>query len=177
MKFLKLYKSMVIIAIAILFISDVVYGQTIKDTQPKIISIKPECIMAEGDHIFTKVEVLADFKGSAENWFEYVQKNFDFNLVVHNLPAIVQHFEDSIFVKFIVTREGNICNIEILKGNEILADPIIKLLKLSPKWRPGSSSGRSLNTYRTLKIDVLFDKEKSEFKIIRNFNSYYKTGT
>ena len=174
----RLYKPVVVITIAIFLQVNTTNGQTIGD-QSNIskdkIKLGPECNLTdfEREYIFTKVENLATFEDSPGNWFEFAQKNFDFESVVKNLPATLQVFHDSILVKFIVTKVGQICKIEILNGNTILADPAVKLLKTSPPWRSAVSGGRNLNAYRTLKIEVLIDRTKKEFKIIRNFKSYF----
>ncbi|CAN5676962.1 hypothetical protein BH11BAC3_BH11BAC3_30520 [soil metagenome] len=178
MKCDKVYKSIVVLPIAIFLILNTVNGQVMLDTQ-KVAKTKtlsnPECKLTnyEKQYIFTNVDVLASFKNSSEKWFEYAQNNFDFKSVLEKLPDTLQYFQDSIFVKFIVTKAGQVCDIKIQKGNQILGGPVIKLLEMSAQWQPASDEGRNLNAYRTLKIQVLIDRLKNEFKIIRNFKSYF----
>ena len=181
MKFDKIYKSIAVLVIPISLLLATVRGQTVIDTQ-KVSKTKtpsnPECNLTayEKQYIFTNVDVLASFKNSSEKWFEFAQNNFDFNSILKKLPDTLQHFQDSIFVKFIVTKSGQVCDIKIQKGNKILADAVIKLLKMSAQWEPASSEGRNINAYRKLKIEVLIDRLKNEFKIIRNVKSYYNPG-
>jgi len=80
-------------------------------------------------HIFTKVDILADFKGGSQKWFEFAQMNFDFNSIIQDLADSTRTFQDSIFVKFIVTKSGQVCNVRILRGNPILAKSCIALIK------------------------------------------------
>lgn len=102
---------------------------------------------------------MQSFREGSKKWFDFAKANFDFAYVKHQLSDTVQHFEDSITVKFIVARNGTICNITIQTGNPILTEPTLKLLKLSPNWLPGLNGGRQLNSYRTLRLDILIDKK------------------
>ncbi len=160
-----------------MLLTDIASGQSVIDTPKKSKtnkSLDTECHLTdfERQNIFTKVEVLATFKGFSPEWFKYAQNNFDFNSVSRKLSDTAQTFHDSIFLRFIVTKVGLLCKIVVLKGNNILSDPAIKLIKQSSPWTPAVSGGRNLNVYRTLKIEVYIDKQKNEFKIIRDFNSY-----
>ncbi len=177
MKFDKIYKVVAFLLLATFLLGDTSFGQKIIET-PKTSKKKKhldtECNLSdyERQYIFTKVENLATFRGFSPEWFKYAQNNFDFTLVSQKLVDTTQIFHDSIFLKFIVTKAGLICKIEVLKGNQILAAPAIKLIKQSSPWIPAVSGGRNLNAYRTLKIEVVVDKQKNEFKIVRDFNSY-----
>jgi hypothetical protein len=124
--------------------------------------------------IFTKLEVYAEFPGGFQKWFDFAKSNFDFGYLLQHLGDTVQHFQDSIIVKFIVARNGTICNIKVHTGNPILTEPTLKLLKLSPNWKPGLNGGRQLNSYRTLRLDVLIEK-KENIKTIKHYtNSYFR---
>jgi hypothetical protein len=136
-----------------------------------LVSAAQDCNISD-DKIFTKTDILAEFKGGSKKWFDFAQKQFDFNSVVQNLQDS-QQFHDSIIVKFVVTKSGQVCKVTILRGNSLLSIPVINLLKSSPNWIPASSEGRMLNAYRALKIEISIDTQRKEFKIVRNFNSYY----
>ena len=122
--------------------------------------------------VFAKLEVYAEFPGGFKKWFDFAKANFDFDYLSQHLGNTVQHFQDSIIVKFIVARNGTICNIKVQTGNPVLTEPTLKLLKLSPNWRPGLNGGRQLNSYRTLRLDVLIDK-KENVKTIKHYTASY----
>ena len=177
MKFDKIYKVVAFLLILTFLWVDTSFGQKIIET-PKTSKKKKhsdkECNLTnyERQYIFTKVENLATYKGFSPEWFKYAQNNFDFNSVSQKLADTIKNFHDSIFLRFIVTKTGLICKVEILKGNTILSDPAIKLIKKSSPWIPAVSGGRNLNAYRILKIEVVIDKQQNDFKIVRDFNSY-----
>ncbi len=118
--------------------------------------LAPECKLDKKQlgKIFTKLEVYAEFPGGLKKWFDFAKNNFDFDYISQHLGDTGQHFQDSIVVKFIVARNGTVCNIKVQTGNQVLTEPTLKLLKLSPNWRPGLNGGRQLNSYRTLRLDV-----------------------
>lgn len=124
--------------------------------------------------IFTKLEIYAEFAGGFQKWFAFANRNFDFDYVANNLSDAVTIFQDSIIVKFIVARNGTVCNIKFQKGNPLLTGPIQKLLESSPNWKPGTIGGRQLNSYRTLRIDVFIDKSRHEKSIKHFMNSYFR---
>lgn len=175
-KFNPILKATVIFLIISFHLAHTAKGQVIiekSEASKDKKTITPECdLKYEGEYIFTIVEIEATHNVHTQSWYQYAQKYFDFHSVVQNLSDTVKVFHDSLVVKFIVTKNGKICNIETLNGNEILVPAVTKLLKSSQPWAPAQNGGRQLNSYRTLKIEVLIDKNKNEFKIGRNYKSY-----
>ncbi len=150
----------------------IIENKNINDFDSLLLSKECNLDKEELGKIFTKLEIYAEFPGGIQKWFDFAKANFDFMYVVEQLGDTVQYFEDSIIVKFIVARNGTICNINFKKGNPILTDPTIKLLKYSPNWRPGVHGGRLLNSYRTLKLNILIDKKENK-KTIKVITSAY----
>lgn len=138
------------------------------------ILLSPECKLdtAEIGKIFNRIEILSDFPGGHAKWFDFANKRFDFKYVVENLKDSIRIFEDSVVIKFVVTRNGDICNIKFLKGNPILGVSAIKLLKSSPRWIPGIHGSRNLNTYRTLRLDAFIDRKTKKQEIKKLVDSY-----
>ena len=136
----------------------------------------PDCNLNEdeSEKIFTKSEVVADFPGGFRKWFDFAQTNFDFDPVLERMIDTVQEYKDSLVIKFIVTRRGEICNIKIIKGDPILVAPTIKLLRSSPNWRPASAGGRHINSYRTLKLELVIDKRLQSRTVRHTFTSYFR---
>lgn len=138
--------------------------------------LSPDCKLNKSQlgGIFTHTEVLAGFPGGFQKWFEYATQKFDFHFIEQRISDSTQRFEDSLVVKFIVTRNGSICHIQVQKGNPLLVEPVIRLLKSSPNWTPATNSGRTLNAYRRLRIDVFIDR-KEGVRTIKHFtNSYFR---
>jgi hypothetical protein len=155
-----------------------VAGQAIqnntKDAYDSIL-LSPDCHLDPelAGKIFTRLEIPAEFPGGFQKWYEFANKNFDFNDVIQKIDTTGE-FRDSVVLKFIVTRDGQICSIRVQKGNPILAAAATRLLKSSRNWIPGVNGGRLLNSYRTLRIDVWIDRKENSRIIRRNFNSYFR---
>lgn len=172
-------KTLAILSFCFTIILSPVFGQIIDDKISNDFDtalLAPECKLDREQigKIFTKLEMPAEFPGGSQKWFDYAKKNFDFGYILQHLNDSVQTFQDSIIVKFIVARNGSICNIKVQGGNPILTVPTLKLLKLSPNWRPGLNGGRQLNSYRTLQLDILIDKKENINTVKHYMTSYFR---
>ncbi len=81
----------------------------------------PECNSSRdaSGKIFTKLEALAEFPGGFKKWYEFAGHQFDFKQVLQSMGDSVKELQDSIVIKFVVTRNGTICNIKLQNGNPI----------------------------------------------------------
>ncbi|MDR2890008.1 MAG: energy transducer TonB [Alistipes sp.] len=62
--------------------------------------------------------------------------------------------DDKVVVKFVIERDGSLTNIEFIHSPaEQLSQAVRMVLKTSPKWKPGSNSGRPLRIFYILVID------------------------
>jgi protein TonB len=109
--------------------------------------------------IFTKVDVEASFPGGESEWRNYLVKNLNINKVADQItiPRGKKEFRQTVIVKFIVDKEGNISDI----AAENPADPnciaeALRVIKISPKWVPARQNGRVVNAYRRQPITFLF---------------------
>ena len=174
----KLKNHFAIFLFCLFIFSTRAIGQVI-ETEPEnsydSILLSPDCKPDKNQpgKIFTKIEILAEFPGGFKEWFAFANKNFDFKSVLQYIEDTTQRFRDSLIIKFVVTRNGSICDINVQKGNSVLARSAIKLLKSSPDWKPGLNGGRQLNSYRTLKFDVVIDAKMQTQEIKRDLSSYY----
>lgn len=140
--------------------------------QSKKQKAKNDSIKEDDNVIYTKTERHSSFPGDADAWFEFANKNFDYAAVLQQIPGDFSQFKDSIIVKFIVGRTGELSDFTIEKGNPMLKEPVIKLLKSSPKWLPEEQGGRYVKAYRRLRIDVLIEKNKNIKKVEHLEDSY-----
>jgi hypothetical protein len=174
-----LKKSFFIVYFCLALFLNPVTGQIIEDRKHNdfdTLLLSPECKLDKRQlgGIFEKLEIYAAFPGGSQKWFDFAKKYFDFAFVSRSLVDTSSLFQDSIVVKFIVARNGTVCNIQLMAGNPILIMPATKLLKSSPNWEPGINGGRQLNSYRTLRIDILIDRKRKINDIMRFDNSYFR---
>jgi protein TonB len=81
--------------------------------------------------------------------------------------------EGIVYVQFVVDREGNITDIEILRSpSEGFAKEAIRVLQLMPKWNPGRNNGRFVPVYYTLPIRFKLDRHCAEVFLNSVTNSH-----
>lgn len=92
----------------------------------------------------------AEFIG---NWPEFLQKGISY-------PDIDRERGESgtVFVNFIVERDGSLSNVKVLNKNKVsstLQNEAVRVVKSSPKWKPGINNGEMVRTYMTVKINFI----------------------
>ncbi len=97
---------------------------------------------SEEDEIFYKLEEMPRFKGGGKNVFkQYVQEN-----IRYPEDAVAKGKEGTVLVKFTVTREGNIENVEVTDGiYPSLDKQAVRVISASPKWSPGIQNGKPVD--------------------------------
>lgn len=100
-----------------------------------------EEVLKEGnddDIIFTVVEQQAEFPGGLEAMVRFLQKNMKY-------PAIARRMgvEGTVFVSFVIDREGVISDLQVVKGISTECDKeALRVIKIMPPWKPGKQNGR-----------------------------------
>jgi periplasmic protein TonB len=103
-----------------------------------------------GPQIFTIVEEQAEFPGGISEMAKFIQKNLQY-------PAIAREagISGKCFLKFVVNENGDISNVEVLKGVPGCSDcdkEAIRVVKSMPKWRPAKMTGKEVKCYFNLPI-------------------------
>ncbi|MCC6369788.1 MAG: energy transducer TonB [Bacteroidia bacterium] len=98
--------------------------------------------------IFTIVEENAEFPGGITAMQKYMRDNTQY-------PAVAREagISGKCFLKFVVNENGDISNVEILKGVPGCPDcdrEAIRVVKSMPKWKPAKMTGRSVKCYFNL---------------------------
>ena len=117
--------------------------------------VKDSVIISENDSekIFEKVEFQAVYKGSQKQWDAFVMKQFVFDKLIPVVSDTII-FDDSLEVRFVVTKDGNINSIQVLYSTlPALEEEFIRVIRLtSGDWRPGTNAARYLNTWHKERI-------------------------
>lgn len=117
---------------------------------------------------FTKVEVPARFGNRVEEWFNAVERNFNFS----SLPKNGSPEKLYIAIKFTVNYSGKISSIYYVDGSRLLLNPVCDLLAKSGKWRPGIIGGREVKSYRDLAMSFVFNKHTNKWEFVRSVDDY-----
>ena len=90
------------------------------------------------DEIFTIVEESASFPGGIKAFYEFLGKNMKYPRQAQRMGI-----EGRVYVQFVVERDGSLTDIVVVKGIGAGCDEeAIRVLKNSPKWKPGKQRGK-----------------------------------
>jgi protein TonB len=88
----------------------------------------------------------AEFSGGKQAFNDFIRANI-------NLPQEARKIKGKVRVAFIVTKEGEICDVRITsKPNQYLDREVIRAIRIMPKWLPGINEGEICDCYYLLDI-------------------------
>jgi hypothetical protein len=129
----------------------------------------------EEENIFDEPTIEASFKGGVHLWSKFLIGNVSWQNIIRFIPDTMKYFEDSVVLKFVVSREGRISNLKVLySGFESIKMEAIRLIILScPKWNPPySSAGGPINSWRKVKLYFLWDNRND--KLVTRIGEIYR---
>ena len=98
--------------------------------------------------VFTIVETPASFVGGVEGLYKYIGENMEYPRQAQNLNV-----EGVVVVQFIVETNGEISEVEVLKGIGAGCDAEAKrVIEESPKWNAGTQRGKAVRQKMIQKI-------------------------
>ncbi len=106
--------------------------------------------------IFAVVEQQPEFEGGMEELGRYLSENIRY-------PAAAQkaNVHGRVFVNFVVTKKGDIADVNLLKGVGFGCDEeAIRVVSRMPNWKPGSQSGIPVNVRYNLPINFELEEDK-----------------
>jgi len=90
----------------------------------------------------------AEFPGGRQAMFTYFKEN-----LILPKEAINQKIKGKVQAAFIITKNGEICDLRITsKPKEYLDNAVIRVIKMMPKWIPGINEGVKVDCYYLLEI-------------------------
>ena len=121
---------------AALLMGMVAIGQTNNEAEPV-------------EEIFTVVEKDPQFPGGDEALYKYLVTN------AHYPEEAKSHgIQGTVYLQFIVERDGTISNINVLRSpSDLLSNEARRLVKAMPRWKAGKQRGKSVRVLYTLPIN------------------------
>lgn len=109
------------------------------------------------DTIFTKVDKMPLFNQGVEEMFSYLKNN-----IRYPDEAKKNGVQGTVFVTFVVEKDGTITNVKILRGIGAGCDEeSLRVVKSMPKWTPGTKDGKPVRVAFNLPIKYMLAKEKT----------------
>lgn len=105
-------------------------------------------VVAKSDSIYTKPDIQAQFPGGMEALIQFLMGN------VHYPPAARKAgAQGSVFVSFVVHKDGSIDSTRIIKSiSPELDEESLRVVKLFPTWIPAQHNGQIVNARFVLPI-------------------------
>lgn len=102
----------------------------------------------ESDEVFVIVEDAPSFPGGEEARMRFLQQNIRY-------PAIAREagIQGTVFITFVVERDGSITNVRVLRGIGGGCDEeAIRVVSMMPRWNPGKQRGRPVRVQFNMPI-------------------------
>ena len=100
------------------------------------------------EYIFAKAEDEPEFKGGITSFYKFLQHEIHY-------PAVAkQHnVQGKVFLTFVINKEGSLLDIKVVRGIGSGCDEeSVRVLRQSPKWRPGKLYGVPVRVQYTMPI-------------------------
>ena len=119
-------------------------GNEMNDVQqpPATTQDKPE------RQIFNHVEIMPQFPGGEVALMKWLQEN-----IAYPKEAAEKGIQGRVVIRFVVTPDGSIEDLEILRPLDPLCDEeAVRVAKIMPKWIPGKQNGNPVYVYYSLPV-------------------------
>ncbi|HEY1040923.1 MAG TPA: energy transducer TonB [Bacteroidia bacterium] len=100
------------------------------------------------DEIIIVAEEMPEYPGGTEALLAFLSKN-----IVYPSKAVAMGVEGTVYVNFVVNKEGKVDNIKILKGiGGDCNEEAMRVVAKMPKWKPGKNAGKEVRVAFNLPI-------------------------
>jgi len=129
-------------------------GKTVSVEQPSIIHSSNS---QKEDSVFTVVEKMPLFNGGNEELYSYLSKH-----IKYPDEAKLKGVQGTVFVTFIIERDGSVSHVKILRGIGSGCDEeAFRVVESMPKWTPGYQDGKPVRVSFNLPVKYKLAKEKT----------------
>jgi TonB family protein len=105
----------------------------------------PIAFVLPGNEIYIEVEHSAEFPGGMKTFYRFLAKNIKY-------PAT--GVEGNAYLTFVVEKDGSLSNFKVLREPGAgLGNEAIRVMKLSPKWKPGTQNGIAVRQQYTVPVN------------------------
>ena len=128
--------------------------------------LKNSVKLSESDTILMLAEKMPEFPGGDLALRKYIAKN-----VKYPQEARENEIEGKVYVRFVVTKTGNIDDVTVVRSvDEILDNEAVRVIQTLPKWKPAETAdGEKVNVWYTVPIIFLLKgSNKADEEYVRH---------
>jgi protein TonB len=101
--------------------------------------------------VYQFVEVMPEYSGGEEKLRKFITDN-----LVYPKEAKEKGIKGTVYLKFIVEKDGSISDVEVVRGIGGGCDEeAIRIIKMMPKWKPGNQGGESVAVKFTIPVKFI----------------------
>ena len=110
--------------------------------------------------IFNAVEIQPNFPGGEQAFGRFLSEN-----IIYPDKAREVHTTGRVFIRFVVEKDGALSDLKCLRdpGNG-LGQEAIRVLSISPRWRPGIQNGRTVRVQFTVPVNFVLNDAGTKTK-------------
>lgn len=128
-------------------------AQTAVDNESVVKTEPLAFAMPQDEPAFTVVEKMPEYPGGKEAMYKFIVNN-----IKYPEEARKNGIQGTVYVNFIVEKNGKLSNIRALKGvNEELDKEALRVVSEMPKWKPGLEKGNPVRVVFNLPISYKLD--------------------
>ncbi|OCX50621.1 energy transducer TonB [Mucilaginibacter sp. PPCGB 2223] len=104
---------------------------------------------ATDNQVFTAVEINPEYPGGEAALGKFLQKNIRY-------PSIAKenNIQGKVYIQFVVERDGSLTDIKVIREpGSGTGDEAVRVLKMSPHWKPGVQNGKPVRVQFTLPVN------------------------
>ncbi|MDD4921982.1 MAG: energy transducer TonB [Bacteroidales bacterium] len=134
--------------LALLFLSANVWGGSIQKNIEEIAGKNTADSVSTSQKPLVNAEIMPQYPGGEAKLIQFIKQNLHYPA-----SAWKNGIQGRVVVRFMVTKTGEIANIQVIRGLDAACDnEAVRVIKLMPKWTPGFQKGKNVPTYFTLPI-------------------------
>lgn len=119
---------------------------------------KNDTLKKRDGKVFTSVEQVPEFPGGIEAFFNFLSKN-----IKYPAQARKNNIQGKVIISFIVETDGSLSGAKVLRGIGYgTDDEALRVIKLSPNWRPGIQNGKPVRVSYSVPISFTLADAKPQ---------------
>ena len=128
-----------------------ILNQDITDGNPEEVlpePPEPEPITPPDDQPRVFVKEMPSFPGGNSELMRYISEQ-----IIYPEDALMNRIEGTVILRFVVSRTGDVTNVELIRGIDPLLDnEAIRVVSGLPRWHPGKQEGVPVPVYFTMPL-------------------------
>lgn len=92
-----------------------------------------------------------EFPGGIDKFYSFLKKKI-------RLPYTQDNISGRVIATFVIEKDGSLMQIKIARGlRQDIDDAFVKVLNLSPKWKPGMQNGKPVRVAYSVPVPIPFN--------------------